>query len=119
MSKLLNNYKDVPFQSSTRNTKEFLFFVRLYKNKITKDAKENGLALVKWSTGHFYCSAFFENIKTGKLVYMSCSDVRFFKNGWCDNILIRTATNDRDYTGGNNNYCKIDNIGEAMLRLSI
>jgi hypothetical protein len=52
------------------------------------------------------------------MAYASISDVRFFKNSWFDNVLIRTAKSKVDYTGGSNNYCKLEEINDYLLRLT-
>lgn len=71
-----------------------------------------------WNVGKFdgYCesSGFIE--KDGKYVYISISDIRFWKN-WDTNILIRTAAGPKDYRGGRNHYTTVDNIYSDVLKL--
>jgi hypothetical protein len=117
MQKLLN-YLDTDFVSSCSTTAQFTSFAKIYKKTVVDLAKEHGLSLVKWNNGHFYCSAFFKSISTQKLVYLSASDVRAFKNAWHSHILIRTAANDKDYSGGNNCYTSLEKLGLAMQRLT-
>ena len=47
-------------------------------------------------------------------MYMSISDVRFFKNEWYNHILFRTAKSEKDFTGGTNLYTTL-----PLLRLAI
>jgi len=50
----------------------------------------------------------------GKYVYLSISDVRFFRNEWYNHILIRSAESERDYCGGHNNYTSLPNLQSAV-----
>jgi len=47
--------------------------------------------------------------KGDKYVYISFSDFRHWQN-WMDDILYRTATNFKDYSGGYNQYATLDNL---------
>ena len=96
------------FQSSSSLTPEFSLFARQYKSALQKELK--GYVLESWSRGHFEVSAFFKNIDTGKMVYISCSDVRHWQDCWYNNILIRTAEHNKDYTGGSNNYATLKEL---------
>ena len=63
-----------------------------------------------------YCesSGFVE--KDGKLVYISISDLRYWKN-WAEDVLIRTATSAKDYHGGPNHRATIKNLKTEVYRL--
>jgi len=116
--KRIEDWKNVEFQSSSGLTEEFAAFAKMYRTYINKMAKKEGLQLVSWNRGHFYCSGFLKNANTGKLAYFSCSDVRFLSREWLNNILIRTAQHDKDYTGGQNNFCSLDNMAKSALNLT-
>jgi len=61
-----------------------------------------------FKASHFYTSGF---IKIwDKYVYVSISDVRYFKDGWKNDILYRTATDTQDYTGWSNHSSKLENL---------
>lgn len=98
------------FQSSSVKTPEFKSFA----NDFIKDLKSlaTGYEFVNVSKGHFYVSGFLK--KADKYVYFSISDVRFFRNEWYKNILIRTAKNDKDYTGGVNNSTDLENFKKRV-----
>lgn len=87
------------FQSSSGLTEEFAAFDRDYRSWVKKNLPK-GAALVAWSRGHFECSGFIE--RAGRFVYFHTSDVRFFPDGWYNDILVRTAKSAKDYTGGAN-----------------
>ena len=114
----LEDWKQVRFESSTGKTPEFMAFARMYRARIKAESRIAGLDVVSWMNGHFYCSAFLLNRITGKHVYLSCSDVRHFPNGWADDILVRTAEHDKDYTGGQNNRARLETLGESLRRIS-
>lgn len=67
-------------------------------------------------TGGGYCedSAFVE--KDGHFVYISISDLRFWKN-WDQDILIRTASSQKDYRGGHNNSTTLNKLEEDVYYL--
>ena len=106
------------FESSCYSTPEFMAFAAMYKKRINKEIELFGMKVVKWSNGHFYCSAFIENIKTGKLAYLSISDVRHFSGSWYGNILVRTAKSLKDYCGGSNHSSKLSEVGSALAKLT-
>ena len=60
-------------------------------------------AFVKFNKGHYYCSAFVD-FGEGNIVYMMTSDYRF----WNQNFIVRKAEHIKDYTGGRNQYAKIE-----------
>ena len=114
----LFDWKGNCFESSCSRTPEFMAFARMFRGHIQKQAKENGLVLVNYSNGHFYCSGFFKNLITGKYAYFSISDVRYFKDSWIDDVLLRTAKHEKDYTGGSNQSVHINNIGKEALEIT-
>lgn len=81
---------------------DYKSFQTKYKNFLKKICKKNGYELVNFLPGHYQFSCFIKG--NDKFVYVSISDVRYFKNAWFDVILIRTAANEKDYRGGRNNY---------------
>lgn len=86
---------------------DFKSFARVFKNRFGKEIKKVGGTNHEQSTGHYDLSGFFD--VEGQSYYYSISDVRYFK---VDEILLRTATSHKDYTGGMNHYVK---LGENML----
>ena len=116
--KRLEDWRGNCFESSCYKTPEFLAFARMFRAYINHKAKLNNLQAVNVSTGHFYLSGFFFNPNTGKYAYFSTSDVRHFKDSWWNNVLIRTAQHDKDYTGGSNQCTALCGIGETALKLT-
>jgi len=104
------------FESSSSLTPEFQAFHRDVKRFMKKELKEN--FEVDVGRGHFYFSGFAKNKLTGKYAYFSTSDVRHSPDDWFNSMLVRTAQNDRDYTGGVNCYTKIVNISDALMNLT-
>ena len=112
MEKWLGN----EFQSSSGLTEEFAEFAKDFKKEIKKELQ--GFELVNVNRGHFYMSGFVKNITTGKMAYFSTSDVRFFKDEWYYNMLIRTAQHDKDYSGGSNFSADWHNVLDRMEKLT-
>ena len=91
------------FESSCSATPQWNSFYRKAQNFFRKAIAGLGTDL-KMSKGHFYFSGFF-TAASGQGYYFSISDVRFFPE---KRILLRTAENYRDYTGGANHYLPLD-----------
>lgn len=113
----IDNWVGFTFESSSGLTNEWASFNSYIHNYVKKQLSDE-LELVNWSRGHFEFSGFIKNNKTGKFVYFSCSDVRFFKDSWYNNLLIRTAENENDYTGGSNCVCKMTDLSKMASKLS-
>lgn len=105
------------FESSTGLTDEFSSFSKDFKKHLKSIAGSD--YELYFSMGSFYCSGFFRNKKTEKFCYFSISDVRHFRDAWWNNVLVRTAKNEKDYTGGSNNSCRLADLKENIEKLSI
>lgn len=101
------------FESSSVKTPEFKQFARDFISDIK--ALAEGYELVEKNVGHFYVSGFLK--KDDKVIYFSCSDVRFFKNDWNSYLMIRTAKDVKDYTGGTNHYTTLTHLKASADRL--
>lgn len=101
MSKFLELHNQ-RFESSSTTTPQWDTFYKVavqYFKKILKP-----LAIdIKMSKGHFYLSGFFTS-RSGQVYYFSIPDVR-----WSDHkLLLRTAKDYKDYTGGGNMFIPIN-----------
>ena len=124
MSKVINYEMEIPQSLDAFKTWEFStggiagtdfkIFAEMFRKYVERNIPSN-TELVGFSTGHYDLSCF---LKRGiNFVYFSIPDVRFFKNEWVDNILIRTAKSEKDYTGGRNNYTDLENFRNAVNNL--
>lgn len=75
--------------------------------------------MISHAKGHYYTSCFIE--RNGQFVYINhSSGLSRIASGVqieLNSILIRTAIDDKDFTGGNNNYCDINGLQSFMDRL--
>ena len=83
---------------------EFKEFFRKEKRRLTEIFKSKGCFNIEMNYGFYYFSGFFTS-PTGQTYYFSCSDVRHW--GY-DKLLIRTAKDYKDFTGGMNQYSGIE-----------
>ena len=90
----------------SRTSPEYESFQSKYRNFLKKICNENNFELVSFNKNHYCFSAFIKG--NDKYVYLSISDVRYFQNEWYTNILVRSASDDRDYTGGQNYYTNLE-----------
>jgi|SRR3972149_3605715 len=100
----INQLLNRGFESSCYKTPEFLSFSRKFKNAIKKELSTIGSELTAYNTGHFYVSGFFRTKKDNQCFYFSLSDVR---SGRSQPMLYRTAKDEKDYTGGGNEYVEL------------
>lgn len=109
----VKDYIGIEFESSSLRTPQYVAFEKQSKKELSTMLKERGINLHKFYGNHFEWSAVLE--KGGKFVYVQMFDVRFWD--WYNDVLIRTMAHDRDWTGGENHYCKFDEIGEYAEKL--
>lgn len=96
------------------STKESSKYYSSQKKSIKKILKNLGATEIKISNGYYYFSGFATFGE--KIIYFSISDVR---NNFKVNIdiMIRTAKDYKDYTGGINNHCNLEDYDvENTLR---
>lgn len=115
MQDLIQTYENHQFSSGPTTGLDYETFEERYK-KILKDIANNIQAqLIDFNGGHYGFSAFME--KDGKFAYISISDVRSFKNEWKDDILVRTAENDRDFSGGRNTFTNLHKLESRLDKI--
>ena len=110
-------------------SKEFHSFQVAFFNAMRKIAKSLGGEVVNPSYGHYDMSGF---VKRGdRYVYFSYSnccgcggrthvtlkETSVYSNEDCCNLLIRTAANEEDYSGGTNNYSSFETCEEMINKL--
>lgn len=123
LAKFVSDYSNYRFESSTGKTKEFTSFATKFKNVIKSILEETNpnckAVLDSYNVGHFYVSGFIKNQANNKFVYFSIFDVRCsnVRNDVLDCILLRTAENNIDFQGGNNNYTELENFKFVVERL--
>lgn len=87
------------FEQSGYNSEEFKDFAKTFKKEFGAELKKCGAELAKFSVGHFYLSGFYK--KGEQLFYFS------WHNG-DEQLLYRTAKDEKDFTGGSNKYVRIE-----------
>ena len=88
-------------------------FIPVAKKEFKALGKRIGADVI-FNSGYFYYSAFFK--KDGNCIYVNVGDVRYESN-WYDDILFRTAKDEKDFRGGSNRYCSYDNLEEELVNL--
>ena len=108
--KNINKWLNFKFQYGNDN--EFSNLSRNVKAYIKRNLAEN-YELVNYNKGYFYISGFIKNNDNNKFMYFSFPDVRY-DNTWYKHVLYRTAENEKDYTGGHNKYCSVEDLINNM-----
>jgi len=104
------------FASSSGLTKEFAAFFRDMRKYLKTQLNE--VFVYEVHRGHFEVSGFAQNKQTGKWAYFSMSDIRYFPDEWYKRVLVRTAKDNKDYTGGNNQDIALNCIAATLLNLT-
>jgi hypothetical protein len=114
----IQKWLDVEFNSDVQKTPQFTKFVKDFKKELRDDCELVNLEIASFSAGHFFVSGFLQNQQTGKYAYFNISDVRFFKNDWYYNVLVRTAQHLKDYTGGANKFTQLSDLADVASNLT-
>lgn len=100
-------------------SKEYRNFQTALVREISKCANAVGATVVSNLKGHYDTSCFVE--RDGRFVYIDHSSTLHRMGEGVridlDALLVRTACNAKDYTGGYNNYCCISTLQSMMDRL--
>ena len=95
-------------ESSSTSTPQWEAISREFKKEFSREILSVDGRKPKFSVGHFYISGFFTKDK--QVYYFSISDVRYFG---VSRLLIRTAKEYNDFTGGSNNEITME---KGMLK---
>jgi len=116
MKKIADILQTRDFESSSVKTQEFKDFVKEFKKEFKKEIKSIDGKDITFSVGHFTITGFFD--MNGQLYYFSLCDVRGMCFSHSINLLYRTAEHREDWTGGSNQFAKIENgMGKKMFNL--
>jgi hypothetical protein len=111
------NYLFTPgFQNSVRHENPDVISSQKLNRKFKAFVKSQfpDCELHDFHGGYCESSGFVE--KDGKFVYISISDLRYWKN-WAEDVLIRTATSAKDYHGGPSHRATIKNLKADVYKL--
>ena len=114
----LKKYLSHSFSSGCETGEDYINFQTKYINYIRSLCKKNNLEVTKICRSHYEFSLFIKN-NEDKFIYISICDVRFFKIEWYNNILYRQAQNEKDFTGGRNNYTSLTEFQTNITKLFI
>ena len=96
------------FESSCERTPEYREWHRIFKREFKAYLSSKGATNVEiGKPNHFDMSGFFTS-KTGQIYYFSIGDLRWSKS----QMLIRTAKDYKDYTGGSNGFASLKSVEE-------
>ena len=100
-------------------SREYRRFQTALIHELTRYATASGAKVVSSLKGHYDTSCFIE--RNGRFVYISHSST-FSRTGRgvkieLDSFLIRTASHAKDYTGGSNRYCRLEELSVMIDRL--
>jgi hypothetical protein len=106
--------KYVGYNFGYNQSAQYSFF-RVFKNAVKKKLPI-GWTIAKWWVNWFNCTGVLKDDK-GRYVYLHVRDIRYWNDGWINDILIRTMEHDKDWTGGFNHRADIFNLDKQLLQL--
>lgn len=109
----INKYKNVTFESSSSRTPEFNSFAKSLKREIKRKLPD--IIELHFNVGHFYLSGFIKNNDSNKFAYFMTSDIR---PSVPNNVLVRSATGLKDFTGGPNKFVSWDTFIDELVSLT-
>ena len=113
--KFLNKWEGHVFESSSITTEECKSFYKDFYKWLKEALSGYNCEVVSYTKGHFFVSGFILNKQSNKLAYFSISDLRDYN--W-NRILYRTAEHIKDFTGGSNNYCYLENMAWNIVKIT-
>lgn len=105
LSKKMSNWLGFQFSSGGSAGEDYLAFQRTARADLRAMCKQEDFVLSQFNKNHYVFSAVLQDIHSGQYIYVSIPDVRYFKNEWVHNVLIRTMSHAKDWTGGRNHRC--------------
>ena len=100
-------------------------FAKDFKNTLQNELKqfERTCKLVQFNIGHYYISGFIHNEEDDVYCYFNydiprCEEpINFNTYDYREAILVRTCKNDKDYSGGQNQYASIRMFPSLVRRI--
>lgn len=112
MVNLREMYGEMEFVSSSITTKQCKQFFADFKKALKNDLGNEYNVSAK--LGHFGVYGFVS--KDDKFVYFSVEDLR--ENGTeFDNVLYRSAENEKDFIGGYNQFCRLEELDLRIKKM--
>ena len=106
------------FSSGGVTGEDYNQFQREMRADLKKQAKAVGLEVINFHKNHYEFSAVLKNSQTGKYVYVSISDVRFWQDEWTYHTLYRRMKHEKDWTGEGNHFGAWEQIGTLAAELT-
>ena len=98
---------------------EYRNFQSNYRSVLKEICKDINMELHSFNKNHYEFTAIIKSNVTEKFYYISIVDVRIWKNEWANNILYRTMEHDKDWTGGDNRFCKLKDLATRLIDLDL
>lgn len=91
-------------------------FESKYIRYLKRLCKKNEWTFIQANKNHYLFSAVILR-NDGQHVYISISDVRYFRNSWHNNILVRTMAHAKDWHGGANYHYSLDELENGIAKV--
>jgi len=112
--KTLHGFGSWEFTNGSTTGEDFKEFAKLFKKFVRTNLPPRSI-IAAFNSEHYILSGFIQ--REDRFVYFSISDVRHFPGRWTNEILVRTARDTRDFTGGMNQYTTLESFKRSVDRL--
>lgn len=115
---VVEDWVEHQFSTGPYAGKDYIGFQRAAKRDLKKAAQSAGFTLHKFLPNHYCFSAVLRHQEDTEIfAYVSVSDVRIGSNRWYEQVLYRTMKHEKDWTGGHNQWCRWDELAQALAGL--
>lgn len=118
MEKILKKWLGYQFTSGEITGDDYKLFEKEVLNYLKKNLRKEGIEFISPSRGHYEFACIVKNINTEKFAYFSISDVRFWQDEWAYKVLYRDCTHEKDWSGGSNRYCAIEDLIDNLIKIT-
>lgn len=106
------------FSTGATAGKDYIDFQRAARRDLKKAAQSAGFTLHRFLPNHYCFSAVLQHQEdTEVFAFVSVNDVRIGSAIWYEQVLYRTMKHEKDWTGGDNQWCRWDKLAEALTGL--
>ena len=118
MKKILKKWLGYQFSSGGITGEDYKLFEKEILSYLKRNLRKEGIEFVNPARNHYCCSCIVQNTTTQKYAYFSISDVRFSQDEWAYKVLYRDCAHEKDWSGGGNRYCAIEDLIDNLIKIT-
>ena len=116
---LLGRWQNHKFSSSPTPEMDYILFQKDAIAALRELCTASGFMLNAIHKSRYDFCAVAQSESTSAFFFISIPDMRFYQSEWATHVLYRTMRHENDLVGGNNHYCRFDELGKCLTALDI